>query len=201
MRTIGDSGQWFKDDGDNTHRLNYDLNENSIVFDLGGFEGWFTEQIDNEYHCRIFCFEPINEYFLKIKNKFNSNLNILTFPFAISNTIGIKKIYFNGNSSSEFIKTDDVFEMSCITLDYMMNKYHIKHIDLMKINIEGGEYDLLDDIIEKDLLKTCDNLQIQFHTIIDNYQNRYNKIKTELEKTHHLTYQYPFVWENWQINN
>jgi hypothetical protein len=29
---------WIKDKGDKTFRLNYDLDENSLVFDLGGFQ-------------------------------------------------------------------------------------------------------------------------------------------------------------------
>ena len=31
--------RWFKDNGDETHRLNYNLNKNSLVIDLGGYLG------------------------------------------------------------------------------------------------------------------------------------------------------------------
>ena len=36
---------WFKDDGDNTLRINYNLDETSLVVDLGGYEGTFSQKI------------------------------------------------------------------------------------------------------------------------------------------------------------
>ena len=39
------------------------------------------------------------------------------------------------------------------------------HVDLIKINIEGGEYELLEAILDNNLAKAFDNLQIQFHGI------------------------------------
>ena len=68
----------------------------------------------------------------------------------------------------------------------------------MKINIEGGEYDLLEHFLESGFIKNINNIQIQFHDFIPNAEERMKKIQYELEKTHSLTYQYPFVWENWQ---
>ena len=43
------AAQWFKDNGDKTHRLNYNLNEKSIVFDLGGYEGQWASDIFSKY--------------------------------------------------------------------------------------------------------------------------------------------------------
>ena len=34
-----DVDRWFADRGDQTLRLDYDLNENSVVLDLGGYHG------------------------------------------------------------------------------------------------------------------------------------------------------------------
>ena len=36
---------WIKHQGDKTHRLNYDLNEHSLVFDIGGYEGQWANDI------------------------------------------------------------------------------------------------------------------------------------------------------------
>lgn len=199
MKVLGNTEQWRADNGDNTHRLNYNLNENSIVFDVGGYEGWFTEQINNKYGSKIFCYEPLLDYSLLIKNKFISFNNIFIFPLAISDKNGKDIIYFSDNASSTHIKTNKSFEIDCITLDKAMLDNNINHIDLIKINIEGDEYLLLEHMIKNNLIKKCDNIQVQFHKIVDNYEMRYNYIKYELEKTHHLTYYYPFVWENWII--
>ena len=36
---------WLADNGDKTYRLDYNLNENSVVFDLGGYEGQWASDI------------------------------------------------------------------------------------------------------------------------------------------------------------
>ena len=40
-----DVDRWFADRGDQTLRLDYDLNENSVVLDLGGYHGSCSEHL------------------------------------------------------------------------------------------------------------------------------------------------------------
>ena len=47
--------RWFADNGDRTHRLNYDLNSNSVVFDVGGYKGDFAFSIYEKLIKKIFC--------------------------------------------------------------------------------------------------------------------------------------------------
>jgi hypothetical protein len=70
----------------------------------------------------------------------------------------------------------------------------------MKINIEGGEYDLLDHLIETGWIRRIRDVQIQFHDFVSGATQRMHHIQAALKNTHHTTYQYPFVWENWHIN-
>jgi FkbM family methyltransferase len=189
--------QWINDNGDNTHRLNYNLNNNSIVFDLGGYIGWFTEQINNKYGSKIYCFEPIKEFYVELQNKFIANKNIFVFQLAISDENKKEIIYVNNDASSIFQKTGQPVEIDCVTLDKVMLDNNINYIDLIKINIEGAEYSLLEYMIKNDLIKKCNNIQVQFHNFIEHYDLRHDYIRYELEKTHYLTYNYPFVWENW----
>jgi len=70
----------------------------------------------------------------------------------------------------------------------------------MKINIEGGEYDLLSYIIGKGLHKSIKNIQVQFHKVDGLlWEVRSTSIQRQLMKTHELTWQTPFVWENWSL--
>lgn len=77
----------------------------------------------------------------------------------------------------------------------------IRNIDLIKINIEGAEYDLLDSIIEEGLQTRISNIQVQFHDVVSDAEKRMKGIQKMLEETHEVTWQYPFVWENWRIRN
>ena len=75
----------------------------------------------------------------------------------------------------------------------------LKKIDLLKINIEGGEYPLLEKLVESKTIQNIQNIQIQFHDFIPDYKKRYDLIAKELQKTHYKTYDYPFIWENWMM--
>ncbi len=73
-------------------------------------------------------------------------------------------------------------------------------IELLKLNIEGGEYELLESLLENDCITYFKNIQVQFHDFLfDNAKERMTKIQEQLSKTHELTYQYEFVWENWKL--
>jgi hypothetical protein len=74
-------------------------------------------------------------------------------------------------------------------------------VDLMKINIEGGEYELLEHLIARGLTKRIRNIQVQFHEdVMAGAAGRMERIQSRLAETHHLTYQERFVWENWELS-
>ena len=84
-------------------------------------------------------------------------------------------------------KINDVYEW------FKINS--IKLIDLIKVNIEGGEYELLDRMIEAGLMSKVDAFQIQFHDFISGAKQRMEKIREILELTHTPIYHYYFVWD------
>jgi len=68
----------------------------------------------------------------------------------------------------------------------------------MKINIEGGEYDLLEHVIKIGAINNIRDIQIQFHDFVDDADIRMKYLLDELSRTHLPTYQYKYVWENWR---
>ena len=194
---------WIRDKGDKTLRLDYNLNSTSIVFDLGGYEGQWASDIFSMYCCFIHVFEPVIEYANNIESRFSQNSKIFVHKFGLSNQSLASKISINLDSSSLFHENNkNCQQIQLIKASDFINDYRIEKIDLIKVNIEGGEYDLLEFLIDSNYIEIIDNIQVQFHNFIENYEILYEKIKNELEKTHHLTYNYPFIWENWEkINN
>lgn len=191
----------YKNQGGENLRYQYDLNENSIVFDLGGYKGEWSSEIFARFQPFIYIFEPVKEYAENLNKKFYKNKKIKIFPFALSNRNQEGIIYQNNDSSSLFIDNGIPQNISLLNGTEFIKDYNIKTIDLMKINIEGGEYDLLDNLIESGSIKAINNIQVQFHDFVPEAENRMKRIQSELKRTHHLTYQYEFVWENWEINN
>ena len=75
----------------------------------------------------------------------------------------------------------------------------ISRIDLMKINIEGGEYDLLEHLIDSGVIGAIADVQVQFHDFVPHAEKRMEEIQRRLSETHELTWQYKFIWENWKL--
>ena len=195
-------GKWVKAKGDQTYRLNYKLDENSLVFDLGGYKGDFTQSIIDRYNCRCMIFEPVPNYADEIKNRFIANPKVQVFSFAVGDGDYKTEMILHDDGSSLFnncegekiiIETRDICKF--------IHENSIDKIDLMKINIEGGEYDLLEELIsDSETISIIDNLQIQFHDIkAIRAKTRMHKIQNNLKKTHFVTWKFrPYVWENWK---
>ena len=191
--------QWFKDDGDNTLRLQYELNEGSTVFDIGGFYGNFAQQIHQMYGSSIYVFEPVNAFYKELEIKFRGVGNVKLFKFGLSNVNSQAEINLDHDGSS-LHQTGCYKEIiTLISIEEFIREHDIKNIDLMKINIEGGEYEILPVLLESGLIKQVKNIQIQFHDFIPNAIEKREKIRGELSKTHELTYDYYFIWENWKL--
>lgn len=176
-------------------RYEYDLNEKSVVYDIGACAGTFIKEIDRLYHCHIFAYEPINKYYNKLIKLKSDKINI--FNYIVSNNWLVSLIDVESESTESILNSNAHIAQSCECCD--INDILIDDgIDLMKINIEGGEYDILEAITE-DNLKLIKNLQVQFHLVDEHSNKRRENIINKISKTHYPTYCYPFCWENWRL--
>lgn len=189
---------WFLANGDETLRLQYkDLNHESTVFDLGGYKGQWSSDIFARYCCEVYCFEPVREFATAIEEKFSRNPKIHVFPYGLAEQTKSATIS-NGADGSSIFTGNGQENIQLIQASSFFKENNIKKIDLIKINIEGGEYDLLDHLIESGSIAMINNLQIQFHNFFPDAEQRMQAIQTNLRRTHTITWQYEFVWENWE---
>jgi FkbM family methyltransferase len=190
--------RWVADSGDKTLRLDYDLNEHSLVLDLGGYEGQWASDIFARYCCVIHVFEPVYGFASQIERRFSRNEKIVIHQFGLAADTKTASITLDGDGSSLFgqVTTSELIQL-VKAIDFMKEN-SIDTVDLMKINIEGGEYDLLEHLIACGFVRCIKNIQVQFHTFVPDAAKRMSEIQKGLAATHSLTYQYPFVWENWR---
>lgn len=189
---------WFADQGDATLRLDYDLGPQSLVFDLGGYEGQWASDIHAMYGCRVFVFEPVPAFAARIGRRFRHNPNIRVFDFGLAGRTGEAGISLAQDASSLYHAGSDAIRIQLLCAADFLRDEGVTDIDLMKINIEGGEYDLLEHLLDTGLAGRIGNLQVQFHDFVPDARSRMEAIQQRLAATHELTYQYPFVWENWR---
>jgi len=189
---------WVVVEGDKTLRVDYPLSPDSVVFDVGGYEGQWASDIFSRYFCQIHIFEPVHLFASRIERRFAENPKIIVHPFGLSNQTREEIITVNNDGSSLFKPGSQTETIQLVRAANFIREHNISQIDLMKINIEGSEYDLLEDLIGSGLVEKITNIQVQFHDFIPDASQRMTQIQNNLQQTHALTYQYPFVWENWR---
>lgn len=191
--------RWFADKGDETLRLDYDLNEASVVFDVGGYQGDFADKISNRYNCHVFVFEPSKDFYDACVERFEKNDKVRCFNFGLGHLNETVSLSDAADASSTKLgpPEDASTSVSIRIFSEVVRELEIKHIDLIKINIEGGEFDLLPHMMSDPMITEIDNIQVQFHTFIKDAKKMRRAILKKLSETHKCDWCYTFVWENW----
>jgi FkbM family methyltransferase len=191
---------WNQDRGNETHRLQYEgISRDSLVLDVGGYKGQWASDIYAMYRCRIYIIEPVEQFAEIIKKRFTHNLDISVFATALSDENRIGMISMEQNASSLLKKANECAQIDIVDVVDFFKENNIESVAIMKINIEGAEYKLLERILNSELVEKIQNLQIQFHDFIPNAEEKKKLIQKKLSHTHICTYEYPFVWENWRL--
>lgn len=142
------------------------INNNSIILDIGANIGDVTDVIMKKYNPNIYCYEPNISCYNYMLKRFKKNSKIKIFNVAVSNFSGKTFLYFHNKSTniSEFNERSSLkkekdgldinkkIEVNCINIKEILEKHN--QIDLIKIDIEGSEYEVMPEIIKnKDKIK------------------------------------------------
>jgi FkbM family methyltransferase len=192
--------KFYADGGDDRFRFDYDLDERSFVLDLGGYEGQWASDVYARYRCRIAIFEPVARFARDIDARFRKNSDITVFPCGLGATSRTETIYLHGASSSTHKKQAQSEQIEIVDVQQWFEDHNIEAVQLMKVNIEGGEYELLERLVATGLIGRIDDIQVQFHNFAPDASARMEQLQRAMRATHTPTYQYRFVWENWRKN-
>ncbi len=195
------SNKWINERGDQIYRLNYDLDPESVVYDLGGYHGDFTQAMVDKYHCYVWVFEPVPKFADSIKERFKDDPKVHVFCMGLAEKSSNEILYFDEDGSSVYKKgSHHQMKIKYYAAKKFFREHKVTNIDLMKINIEGGEYALLEHLIQTGDIKKIKNIQVQFHNIPGIHAwYRMIKIWIKLDYTHYVTWKFrPYIWENWR---
>lgn len=193
---------WFANPTPNTRlRFNYALGSDDVVLDLGGYEGEWAAEIHAEYGSTIHVFEPVPTFCSAIANRFASNERVHAHAYGLAGAADTISISLGADASSAWSDNVDAIEARLESAGEFLEANNIEEVALCKINIEGGEYELLEALLDQGLIDRFHDLQVQFHTFVPDAENRMQAIQQRLALTHSMTYSFPFVWENWRRND
>lgn len=179
-------------------RFDYPLDEESLVFDVGGYRGDWAHGIAEKYNPYIYIFEPIPQFYSFIKQRFQKNEKVTAYNLGLLDKRRVGCMSVNEDCSSLYFVANDTMMVPFVDLGGCLDRLSVKHVDLIKINIEGAEYPLLRHMIDLGLVPIFQNILIQFHSFYPDAEEIRREIRVSLEETHLLTFDYPFVWESWR---
>jgi len=189
---------WRAINGDATLRLEYDLDAAALVFDVGGYKGDWTTQISAKYDCTVHVFEPVPSFASAIRSRVHGNDKIHVHAFGLAGSTRTEHIGVDADRSSVLTMQRKDLAIQLMDIVEFIDSHQIQEIHLLKINIEGGEYELLDRLLRSAYVARVRDIQVQFHDFVANAERQMRSIQEGLARTHRLTYQFPFVWENWR---
>lgn len=146
-----------------------------VIFDIGANIGIASIYFANKFpDAVIYCFEPILENFDLLKKNTNKYKNIHCFQIALGAKDG--KVNMSASDSEMNYGGGSIYELGTnkdksqrvrlVNPTTFYSKEDIKNIDLIKIDVEGSEYDVLTSF-EGKILKKVDWIIGEMHGIKD----------------------------------
>jgi FkbM family methyltransferase len=143
----------------------YKINDKKkdVVLDIGGNIGLFSLFIANQNtNAKIVAYEPEDEnYEIFSKNITKNKLNIDLVKKAVSDVNGV--IYLDANHGlTTTNKAAGSQSVQCININDLIKEHDLNHIDILKMDVEGAEYEIF-SVIEDEILKSIDYITMELH--------------------------------------
>jgi FkbM family methyltransferase len=189
-------------DGGNTLLYPQQLPSDSVCLDVGGYLGEFIQgYLDRRNLGFIYSFEPIPEYYKIIIDKFGGHPQVAVLPYALFPESGWLDVLPEGAATTLLQKNQvspikSTTRIRCESFSILSTLIPEGKVDWVKINIEGGEYELLQYLISSTNIRNIQTLVVQFHPITG---VELNEVHSLLSQTHIMIWGYEFVWERWDL--
>lgn len=146
------------------------LDKNSIIYSAGvGRDISFEKALVSRYKVNIELFDPSPTGIATMGLEENKIPNIHFTPIGIAGKSNVARFSPPENelegSFTLALKRDFFVEFQCKDVSCLMKERGHLYIDLLKIDIEGFEYEVIDDIIKRsiDIRQIC----VEFHHFIN----------------------------------
>ncbi len=189
--------RWVADRGDETRRLDYPLGPDAVVLDVGGYQGRWAEQALERFGCTVHVFEPVPEFAAAIRSRLAGRRGVAVHEYGLAGRTREATFTLAADGSSA-LRGAGGRRVSLRAADEAFAELGLARVDLMKVNIEGGEYELLEHLLDRGLVARIEHLQVQFHDFVPGAARRMRVLEARLAATHALEWRYEFVWESWR---
>ena len=184
--------------------LECSINANDVILDVGGYTGEWAAQMRLRYNAFVHIFEPSPQSFEVLRREFANEPDVALHPFGLAASNATARLSIADKRSSVYSdspaerKAGEHREVKLRDVKEVFDELGLVEVALLKVNIEGGEYDLLNRLITCGLDTRCKYIRVQFHEWYGNAHRLRKRIVRELARTHDPEWSYPFVWESWR---
>ncbi len=158
------------------------LSSSSIVYSIGiGKDISFDKACMKNHDCKVFGFDPTPKSINFIASQKLSKM-FSFFDFGITaSASGMVDFYLPTNPrgvsgslvESECVDSNNTISVKMRSFDDIVKEFGHSHIDVLKMDIEGSEYEVLPKILESSV--TIDQILVEFHDRLfdqDNYKSK-----------------------------
>jgi FkbM family methyltransferase len=145
------------------------LNDTSVIIDLGGSTAGFSRTLVSRYGCFCHVVEATSVNIGKIQE----TERIRKYHYAVSNKnlpvkLHLADEYYHWGSINPDLgfKSKGMEEVQGITLERFLNKIGCLEPDLVKVDIEGAEFEMFESSDDK-LITGIGQFTVEFHDFID----------------------------------
>lgn len=136
-----------------------------IVYSAGiGKDITFDISIINKYDAKVFALDPTPESLNWLDSQTLPE-NLMVIPIGVAGYNGKANIFPPENpnyvSHSIFSNEGNPLKVDVKNVFTIMNKLGHKHVDILKLDIEGAEYEVIDSLVESQTV--IPQLLIEFH--------------------------------------
>lgn len=149
------------------------LSRNSLVIDAGcGYEADFSLHMINQYGLKAFGVDPTHKHrqaLIQHEKTYLGKFNYLPFAITAKDTeldFYESKVNESGSICHDHtnVKHDEVikYKVKGLTLSSILKEINETSVDILKLDLEGAEYELLNNVSKADLLP-FKQIFIEFH--------------------------------------
>lgn len=177
-------------DGVNDYEKIFEVEEGDIVVDIGATVGEFTYKILEKKPKHCYVVEPLSVFFDTLKR------NLYGHPVSFTNAAILSEKYCeiscDGNNES----------VNTLTFNEFIKLNRLTHIDFLKFDCEGGEYDIFSEQ-NIDFLKNVPKIACEMHLRTNLHKEKFRYFRDNILQnfTNFKFRSVDFADITWDLNN
>lgn len=148
------------------YRFWRDVKKDDVVLDIGASVGAYAVSILNQKPKKVYCVEPSKKLLNSLVKNCSNDPSLVCINYGVVNDSNDKINIFGGED-----------EFKGITFKEMIGMYSISHVNFMKIDCEGGEYNIFKDENMNFLKNNVDFIAMEVHLNYEGCRDKFKKFR------------------------